>query len=45
MNKRELWIIAWVELVESVITILTLGFIDPRWSFNLVIALSLRKAR
>jgi hypothetical protein len=30
------WLLAWVELLESIITIITLGIIQPEWSYKIV---------
>jgi hypothetical protein len=45
MNRFEIWLVAWVELIESVITIITFGFVDPGWSYNMVFYFALKEAK
>lgn len=45
MKQFEIWLVAWVELIESFITILTLGFVDPDWSYNMVFYFALKEAK
>jgi len=46
MKKNfEVWLVAWVELAESIITILTLGFLRLSWSYNLVFYFASKEAK
>lgn len=45
IKKFQIWLVAWVELIESIITIFTLGYVDPDWSFNLVFFFALRESK
>jgi uncharacterized membrane protein YjgN (DUF898 family) len=35
-NILKSWVIAWVELFQSIVTILTLGIIIPWWDYKLI---------
>ena len=35
-EKYRIWLVAWVELLESIIKILSFGLIYPNWSFTIV---------
>jgi len=39
------WLMAWIELIESVLKILTLGFLRPLWSFNLCFYFTMRRIK
>lgn len=45
MKRFEIWLVAWVELVESIVTILTFGFVDPSWSYNMVFYFALKEGK
>ena len=34
MKVIEQWIVAWVELIDAIVCIFTLGFVYPGWAFK-----------
>jgi hypothetical protein len=36
LTKRDWWIVAWVSLFQSLVVIVTLGFVNPEWQIEVL---------